>query len=246
LADLCFRVAGINHMAWFTELSRSGEDLYPRLRACLDDAEAFSRDPVRFEIMRRFGYFVTESSPHMAEYVPYFLKSPEEMARLRLQSRTGEMNRHAYADLSRQRDEALRDLEAGHTELIRSNEYAALILQAMETGAPCLVHGNVTNTGLVDNLPEGCCVEVPCTVDGTGVHPSRVGALPPQCAALCRGNTAVQELTVRAVLEGRLDHVYHAAMLDPNTASQLSLSQVRETVDRLLEAQRDLIPILQM
>lgn len=236
-----YQVAGINHMAWFTELSQKGEDLYPRLLSCLDDPEMVARDPVRFEILRHFGYFVTESSPHMAEYVPFFMKSVDEIERHNITVRTGESNLSAEASKKRQRDEVLQELNSGGLELDRSHEYAAQIMHAIETDTPTCIHGNVPNSGLISNLPEGCCVEVPCFLDGTGLHPSYVGMLPPQCAALCRTNVNMQELTVRSVLEGNREYAYHAAMLDPNTAAQLTLPQIRETMDALLEAQADLI-----
>lgn len=240
-ARMNFRVAGINHMAWYTELSQEEEDLYPRLRACLDDPEIVARDTVRFEIMRHFGYFVTESTPHMSEYVPFFLKSDEEIERMGLSVRTGENNLSAETSRREQRQEALQAMEDGSLELERSHEYAAQIIHAIETDTPSCIHGNVPNTGLISNLTQGCCVEVPCFLDGAGLHPSYVGALPPQCAALCQTNVNMQGLTVRAVVEGNREYAYHAAMLDPNTAAQLSLPQIRAAMDALLDAQSELV-----
>ncbi|MBM3213293.1 alpha-galactosidase [Candidatus Poribacteria bacterium] len=241
-ATLRYHVAGINHMAWFLELSQGDQDLYPRLRACLDDSEAFSRDPVRFEILRHFGYFVTESSTHMSEYVPYFLRSPEEIERLSLRPRTAE----SFAGQQSSREERWRTMVAESAaqpaQIRRSNEYGARIIHAMETGSPLAINGNVPNTGLIRNLSQGSCVEVPCLVDRSGLHPCFVGDLPPQCAALCESNIRVQGLVVRAILESNREHVFHAAMADPNTTAQLTLPQIREVMAQLLAAQRDLIP----
>lgn len=243
-AALRYRVAGINHMAWFLELAQGGQDLYSALRACLDRPETVARDPVRFEIMRHFGYFVTESSRHMAEYVPYVMPHPEEMARLDVEHRTAESFARQQATREERMAKARRELETEPLELRRSNEYAATIIHAIETDTPRCIYGNVRNTGLIENLPAGCCVEVPCLVHRAGLQPCHAGALPPQCAALCQTNVNMQGLAVRAILEQKREHVYHAAMLDPNTAAQLTLPQIRATIDRLLDAQRDLLPPL--
>jgi alpha-galactosidase len=243
-ATLRYRVAGINHMAWFLELTQDGQDLYPRLRECLKRPEIVARDPVRFEIMRHFGYFVTESSTHMAEYVPYFLRHPEEVARLGIQPRSAESFARQQVRREELLSQARQQLTSGSLEVRRSNEYAARIIHAIETDTHGCIYGNVRNTGLISNLPDGCCVEVPCLVSGAGLQPCHVGALPPQCAALCQTNVSMQALTVRAILERKREHVYHAAMLDPNTAAQLTLPQIRETLDRLLDAQAGLVPPL--
>jgi len=241
---LRFQVGGINHMAWFTELSIDGEDLYPRLKKCLENEEIVAKDRVRFEIMRHFDYFVTESSTHMAEYVPYFMKSPEEIERLDIKPRTGAAFQKQMEDREKQRKEAMAQASDSTPEIKRSNEYGARIIHAMETDAPCCIYGNVRNTGLIPNLPDGCCVEVPCLVTREGIQPCYFGPLPPQCAGLCQTNVTMQGLTVRAILEENSEHAHHAAMLDPNTMSQLSLPQIRKTVDALLEAQSHLMPPL--
>ena len=243
-ATLRYHVAGINHMAWFLELSQDGEALYPRLKACLDDPEIVARDPVRFEILKHFGYFVTESSRHMAEYVPYFMTHSDEMARLNQKHNTAEGFAHARARREERTEQMRREMETTPVKIRRSHEYAATIIHAIETDTPTCINGNVRNTGLVTNLTDGCCVEVPCLVDGAGLQKCYVGALPPQCAALCQTNANMQGLVVRAILEQNREHAYHAAMLDPNTASQLTLSQIRTSVDKLLDAQRDLMPPL--
>ena len=242
LDTLTYHVAGINHMAWFLKLEREGEDLYPTLRACLDNDEIVARDPVRFDIYRHLGMFVTESSRHMAEYVPYYMKDEAEMARVDVTHRTGEQMAGQNETRTKQRAEAQEKMLQEAPEIVRSNEYGAQIIHAMETDSSLTVYGNVPNTGLITNLPDGCSAEVPCLVNRSGLHPCYVGALPPQLAALCRTNVNMQELVVRAVLDGDRESAYHAAMLDPNTASQLSLPKIRECMDLLLTAQNDLLP----
>jgi len=247
-ARMRYHVAGINHMAWYLELSQDGENLYPRLRACLDNPDIVVRDPVRFEVLKHFGYFVTESSTHMSEYVPYFLRHPDEVERLNLRTRAVEMPRNEEmlaqrrANREKRLAERQRQLETNPATIRRSHEYAAAIIHAMETDTATRINASVPNTGLIPNLLEGCSVEVPCLINGAGIHPCYVGTLPPQCAALCQGNVNMQGLTVRAVLEQKREHVYHAAMVDPNTAAQLTLPQIRETMDRLLDAQSELMP----
>ena len=239
-----YRVAGINHMAWFLDLSLGGEDLYPRLNACLDNPDIVKRDPIRFEILKHFGYFVTESSRHMAEYVPYFMRHPDEMERLDVPNRTASTFASQHKRRAERMAQARREAESAPIEMRRSHEYAATIIHAMETDSHACIYGNVLNNGLITNLPDGCCVEVPTLVNRAGLQPCYVGALPPQCAALCQSNVNMQGLTVRAILDEKREYAYHAAMVDPNTASQLTLPQIRTTIDRLLDAQRDLMPTL--
>jgi alpha-galactosidase len=193
-------------------------------------------------MLRRLGYFVTESSEHFAEYTPWFIKRdrPELIDRFNI----------PLDEYPRRCEEQIADWDAererlegdGLIEVRRSFEYAATILRSIETGKPRTIYGNVANEGLIDDLPNGCTVEVPCLVDGNGVQPTRIGALPPQVAALIRTNVNVQELTVEAALTRRVDHVYHAAMLDPHTSAELDLDQITEMVDALIEAHGDWIP----
>ena len=238
--DLLFECAGINHIAWMTRLEVDGEDAYPRLFAAMEDPEVYAKDKVRFELMRRFGYFVTESSEHNAEYVPYFLKDDEliELYDVPVDEyiRRSEDNLVQYAE-TRRRLLAGEDFSLG-----RSVEYGSLIMHSLVTGEARAIYGNVENTGLITNLPAGCCVEVPILVDDTGLRPCHVGDLPPQCAATCAPHTAVQNLTVRAALEGRRDHVYHAAMLDRHAPSVLSLDEIAAMVDELIEAHGEAMP----
>jgi alpha-galactosidase len=230
-------VAGLNHMAWFLELKRDGQDLYPRLREVMDDEETWQKDPVRFEILRHFDYFVTESTRHMSEYVPYFRKSREQMERFGLILREpGEVS-------SDRRWEWLQDIrqqlmEKEDHQLKPSGEYAAHIIHAIETNQPFRFNGNVRNEGLIGNLPPECCVEVPCLVDGTGVRPCHVGDLPAHLAALNMSNVAVQKLTVAACLERSREQAYYATALDPLTAGQCDLDQIRAMFDELWEADR--------
>jgi alpha-galactosidase len=200
----------------------------------------YAKDKVRFELMRRLGYFVTESSEHNAEYTPYFLRNDDLIERYDVPVdeyvRRSEQNLLQYA-------ETRRKLLAGEGfPLERSVEYGSLIIHSLVTGEARSVYGNVENTGLVTNLPDGCCVEVPILADGTGLHRCHVGDLPPQCAAACAPHTAVQNLTVRAALEGSREHVYHAAILDRHAPSVLSLDEIAEMVDELIEAHGDALP----
>jgi len=238
--ELLYECSGINHIAWMTRLEVEGEDAYPLLFAAMEDPEVCAKDKVRFELMRRLGYFVTESSEHNAEYTPYFLRDEGLIERYDVPVdeyvRRSEENLLQYA-------ETRRKLLAGESFLLeRSVEYGSLIIHSMVTGEARAVHGNVKNTGLITNLPEGCCVEVPILVDDTGLRSCHVGDLPPQCAASCAPHTAVQNLTVRAALEGRQDHIHHAAMLDRHAPSVLSLEEIAALVDELIEAHGEALP----
>jgi alpha-galactosidase len=195
-------------------------------------------------MLRRLGYFVTESSEHFAEYVPWFIKRDRSDLVEQFNIPLDEYPRRCIDQIARW-DAEREQLERGESiEVQPSFEYAATIIRSIESGKPRVIYGNVPNDGLIDDLPAGCTVEVPCLVDGTGVQPTRIGALPPQLAALIRTNVNVQELTVEAALTGRRDHVYHAAMLDPHTAAELDLDQIQALVDALLTAHGDWIPAL--
>jgi alpha-galactosidase len=237
--DVTFLGAGINHQSFILRFERDGENLYPLLD------EAIERDPelartVRVELYRRFGYFPTESSEHGAEYVPWFMRHDELVERFRIS--VGEYVQRSEENL-REYERIRAALAAGDGfEIERSLEYASLIIHSIETGAERVIYGNVRNSGLIDNLPDGCCVEVPCLVDRPGVQPTHVGPLPPQLAALNRTFANVCELTVRAALDGRPEHVYHAAMLDPNTAASLTLGEIEALVDDLIAAHGDAMP----
>ena len=232
LEELTYLVAGINHQAWYLKLRHGKEDLYPRLRACLDDPEMLKKDRVRFEMMRFFDYFVTESSKHCSEYHPYFRRTEE------LRERYG-LDQWIAADKEGVRQWTPDDAPLPTLEL--SGEYAAEIIHAMETGGPFAFNGNVTNDGLIDNLPSGCCVEVPCLTDKTGIHPCHVGALPPQLAHLNLSNIAPQELAVRAVLEHDRHLALQACLLDPLTRSVLSLEDTQALFEEIWAAESKLL-----
>jgi alpha-galactosidase len=247
--EINYLCAGINHMAFYLRFERDGKDLYPLIREAME-ARSYGRryrdlyDHVRYEVLRRTGYFVTESSEHFSEYVPWFIKRErpdlvekyaipldEYITRCELQIEEWDSLRAA--------------LEGGELDEVpheRSQEYGSLIIHSMLTGQPRLVYGNVANHGLIDNLPDGCCVEVPCMVDKNGVQPTRVGSLPPQLAALMQTNINVQSLVVEAALTGKREHIYHAAMLDPHTAAELSLDEIWSLVDELIAAHGHMLP----
>jgi alpha-galactosidase len=240
--DLRWRCGGINHLAWFTELTYQGEDMYPRLRQAARNPEIYEADPVRFEVMLHLGAFVTESSGHFSEYVSYFRKRPDLVKRYTRPGYLGESGFYAnnwprWRDAA---DEAIRAAVAGETEvaLKRGKEYASIIVEAVESGRPAVVHGNVLNDGLIDNLPAGGCVEVATLVDGTGLHPVRFGPLPPQLAAIDAAHMYVHELLVEAVLEQSRQAALHALMLDPLTAAVCSPDEIRSMFDEMWEAER--------
>jgi alpha-galactosidase len=253
VGEVDYLVAGINHMAFFLKLEHRGEDLYPRLAEFAANRPAPVRafngrdkgmaDAVRYEVLRRFGYFVTESSEHFSEYVPWFIKRGRDDLLDRFDIPLDEYPRRCEeqnAGWNSLRAE-LEDPNAV-IDVHRSDEYGSGIVHSVVTGTERTIYGNVINHGLIDNLPDGCCVEVPCTVDGNGIRPHAVGALPPQLAALIQTNVNVQLLTVEAVVTGDREHVYHAAMLDPHTAAELDLEQIHDLVDALLTAHGSWIP----
>jgi alpha-galactosidase len=243
-SELEYHVAGINHMAFFLRLEHEGENLYPAL-AGVTPPDA---NRVRYELLRHFGYFVTESSEHFAEYVPWFIKAGREDLIERFNIPLDEYPRRCERQIGEW--ETLRGrVEAGEELAVkRSPEYGADIIRACETGEWFTFNGNVPNrTGdglLIDNLPADCCVEVPCIAGADGIEPQAVGTLPRPLAALMQTNVNVQGLTVEAALTGRREAVYHAAMLDPHTAAELSLDEIAALVDELLDAHGDWIPAL--
>jgi len=243
LEEIDYLCAGINHMAFYLRFARDGQDLYPLIRRVLEEGRVPEHNRVRYELFRRVGYFVTESSEHFAEYVPWFIKRdrPDLIERFNIpldEYITRCENQIAGWEKLRARLEQSDE----PIEVKRSVEYGSQIIHAMETGQPQVIYGNVANHGLIDNLPDGCCVEVPCLVDRNGVQPTRVGALPPQLAALMQTNINVQALTVEAALTGKREHIYHAAMLDPHTAAELDLDQIWSLVDDLIAAHGDWLP----
>ncbi len=240
--DLRWKIAGINHQGWLLEISRRGEDLYPEIKRRAEQPDYKRRDAVRFEIMKRFNYYVTESSEHSSEYVPWFIKSraPELIEQFHIP--LDEYPRRCIEQIKGW--DSLKETLTADTPLEhkRTGEYASYMIEAFETGKPVTFGGNVLNTGLITNLPNGSCVEVMCVADRNGVTPTYVGDLPPQCAALTRTNVNVQEMTIEAALTGRRDHIYQAALLDPHTAAELTIDEIVSMCDELIEAHGDYLP----
>jgi len=245
--ELSYWVAGINHMAWFLELKWRGEDVYPLLREKLKNPEIYSRpdahwagaDIVRAEVFKAFGYFNTESSRHMSEYVPYFGKKnrPELIEKFGL----GGGIFGGMAERRREQDEEFRrQLSSDHKfPITHSGEYASAIIHSVETDIPSRINGNVKNNGLITNLLEGCCVEVPCLVDKKGISPCYVGDLPPQCAALNRTNINIQELAVRGIVEKDRTKIFQSILLDPLTSAILTIEETQQMVDEMFQAEAE-------
>lgn len=245
--EISYWVAGINHMAWFLELKWRGKDAYPLLREKFKDPKVYSRpdahwagaDIVRVEIFKAFGYFNTESSQHMSEYVPYFRKRPELFEKFKLVYRLEwieDMKRQRIEEAERMRQIISSDQEI---PIFRSQEYCSYIIHSIETGIPCRINANVKNNWLITNLPWGCCVEVPCLVDKNGIHPCHIGDLPPQCASLNRTNINVQELGVLAAVERDKTLAFQAVLLDPLTSAMLTIGETRRMVDEMFEAEAE-------
>jgi alpha-galactosidase len=238
-SEIDFVTAGFNHQAFVLKFEHDGTDLYPRLREVVDNDPELQRR-VRVEIFRRFGYFPTESSEHSAEYVPWFMRHDDQVERFRI----------FVGDYLERSEENLRELESLDRRLASdepldlepTSELASEFIHALETGTERELHVNIRNGGLISSLPEECCVEVPCLVGPGGPKPVPVGALPPQLAALNRTFLNVVELTVAAALEESREHVYQAALLDPNTAATLTTAQTVAMCDELFAAHRDVLP----
>jgi alpha-galactosidase len=269
--DINYLVGGINHVAFYLKFENrhTGENLYPYIQRVLDEGRVPDANRVRYEMFKRLGYFVTESSEHFSEYVPWFIKRdhPELLdqfnipldeypARCEAQITAWNMTQSIPTTNTAVAESAIRDalkdiklmpkmVEQTVRSVInfdkfeRSVEYGSQIIYSMETGIPTKIYGNVQNRDIITNLPADCTVEVPCLVDGNGIQPTRIGALPPQLAALMQTNINVQSLTVEAALTGNREHVYHAAMMDPHTAAELTLDDIWSMVDDLLEAHED-------
>jgi alpha-galactosidase len=239
------KIAGINHMAWLLEVKRNGEDLYPEIkRRAREMQKSKHNDMVRFELMDKFGYYVTESSEHNAEYHPYFIKSryPELIEKYNI----------PLDEYPRRCEKQIKDWETMREDLVhnkslahvRSKEYGSRIIEAIETNTPFKFGGNVLNTGrLISNLPEKACVEVPCIADRSGITPTYVGDLPEQLAALNRTNINTQLLTIEAAMTGKKEYIYQAALLDPHTAAELSIDNIVAMCDDLIEAHGDRLPL---
>ena len=240
--EMTWRCAGINHNAWFTTLNHHGEDLYPRLRERARNPEIYEQDPVRFEVMRRLGAFVTESSGHFSEYVPYFRKRPDLIQKYTRAGYLGEGGFYAnnWPRWRHANDELIASMLRGDAPIPRErgHEYGSFIVEAIEGGRPASIHGNVRNEGWIDNLPDGC-VEVECDVDRSGIHPCHFGSLPEQLAALNRAHMAVHELIVEALLQRDRNKAKYALMLDPLTAAVCSLEEIDHLFEEMWSAERE-------
>lgn len=237
------KIAGINHMAWLLEVKKDGVDLYPEIkRRAAEKQKEKHHDMVRYELMLRFGYYVTESSEHNAEYHPYFIKKsyPELIEKYNIP--LDEYPRRCVNQINGWKEMRDKIFASESIEHQRSEEYASYIMEAIETNIPYKIGGNVMNTGLIPNLPKEACVEVPCLVDRSGITPTYVGDLPPQLAALNRTNINTQLLTIEAAVTGKREHIYHAAMLDPHTSAELSLDDITSLCDDLIEAHGSWLP----
>ena len=232
-------IAGINHMAWLLEIrDKDGNDLYPEIkrRALLKNQNEKHHDMVRYEYIKHLGYYCTESSEHNAEYNPFFIKSnyPELIDDFNIP--LDEYPRRCIAQIEGWENEKNNILQDGKISHKRSNEYASYIMEAVLTNKPIKIGGNVLNTGLIENLPYDACVEVPCLVDGQGIHPCYVGRLPVQLAAMNMTNINVHLLTIEAARTKKRENIYQAAMLDPHTAAELSIDDIVKMCDEMIEA----------
>ena len=253
-SEVSYWVAGINHQAWFLDFRKGtyrGEDLYPRLREAMDKPETYEKDRVRFEVMRHFDYFVTESSRHMSEYVPWFRRTEEDCERYTPPSAFPDWQRNIDSKQPEQQGQLaavpvrhaaawdlIKQQIAGEApvDLTTSREYCSWIIRAVETNQPFRFNGNVPNTGLITNLPPGCNVEVPILTDSAGLHPCYVGDLPSQLAAINRTNVNVQEMAVQGFLRGDRRAIHQACLLDPLASASARLEDIVKMVDELFEA----------
>ena len=259
--DIKYFCAGINHMAFYQKFEKksTGEDLYPKIKLFgdkilsgdLDSTRSKKKElgtdkilyeKVRYEILKRFGYFVTESSEHFAEYVPWFIKKNRDDIIKKYKIPLDEYIDRCELYSKRWKDYEKNEFKLDEKNLTRSNEYASYILDAIKFNNSVTVNANVMNNGLIDNLPHDCCVEVPCLINSDGIFPQKVGRLPEQLAALMRTNINVQLLTAEAAITKKKEHIYHAAMLDPHTAAELSINEIYDMVDELLEAHNEFLP----
>ena len=241
-------IAGINHMAWLLDIrDRNGTDLYPeiRRRAAEKNASEKHSDMVRFDYIRRLGYYCTESSEHNAEYNPFYIKSryPELIEKYNIP--LDEYPRRCIKQINEWAEEKKRILDNGKITHERSREYASHIMEAVLTNTPYKIGGNVLNHGLIINLPAEACVEVPCMIDGNGVNPCRIGELPLQLAAMNMTNINPQLLTIEAARTRKKEVIYQAAMLDPHTAAELSVDDIVKMCDELIEAHGDYMKMYQ-
>ncbi len=250
--ELDWQCAGINHLAWFTKLEHRGESLYPALLKRLkdgvevNDRKVYEHDPVRFEMMKHFGYFITESSGHLSEYLPYFRKRPELIKKYCRGGYLGESRFYAsnWPQWRVDNDNNRKALLSGEKpiEVARSWEYASFIIEACETNQAFRIHGTVLNRGFITNLPQNNVVEVACMVDRNGITPTYHGSLPPECAAVCAGNLGFIDLAADACIHKSKEMAAKALMLDPLTAAVCSLDEIRAMTRKLFQAEKEFLP----
>jgi alpha-galactosidase len=245
--EMKWKCAGINHLAWFTELTHKGQDLYPILKQKIaEDAELLAKDPVRFDVMKYFDYFVTESSGHFSEYLPYYRKRKELIEKHCGDKYLGQSSFYAdeWPTWRVENDSRRKRFLSGEEEIevSRSWEYASFIIEAMETNNPFRIHGTVPNTGLITNLPQNNVVEVACLVDNNGITPTYYGELPAHCAGICVSNQSMFDVAANACVEKSIDLAVKALMLDPLTAAVCSPAEIKEMTLRLFEAEKDFLP----
>lgn len=246
--EITYTCGGINHMDWFLRLEHHGRDLYPELREKFERPEFYKNEKVRGEVFRHFGYFMTESTGHLSEYVPWFRKTEAALRQYCDEPAFGGETGAYYKWGTTMAEKYARHdpLEFETTEIeARSAEYCSWIIEAVTTGKPFRFMGNVRNDGFITNLPNGCCVEVPTFADDAGLHPTAIGALPLQCAAACMTNINVQQLAAEAALTGDPEHLVHALALDPLTGAVCTLKEIRDMATEMLEAEREWLPQFQ-
>ena len=246
IEEVTYWVAGINHMAWFLELKWRGKDAYPLLREKFKDSNVYANpkahysgsDTVRAEVFKTFGYYVTESSAHVASYVPFFRKKPEDIKKYMLSDGAKyQSNAQFWAVEDKEKDKKLKQQIHSNYKfpIDHSGEFGSIIIHSIETGKPAVIYGDVKNNCLITNLPQGCCVEVPCLVDREGVHPCFIGNLPSQVAALNLNNVGVQELVVRGIMEKNKNKILQSILLDPLTSAVLTIDEIRNMVDEMFQ-----------
>jgi len=240
--DLVYRAAGINHMNFYLKLEYRGRDAYPRLRRAMQKSDVWQQDPVRFEVMNRLGYFVSESSEHFSEYLPWFIRRDRPELIERYQIPVDEYIRRCIRSDRKWKQTKAAMLSDKALTPYRSHEYCADILHAHQTGEPSMIYGNVLNHGLITNIQQDCCVEAQCVADRNGIQPCHVGDLPPQLAAPIRNTVNVHELTLEGFFSRRKDHIYQAVMMDPRASAELTIDEMYSMVDDLFEAHGGLIP----
>jgi alpha-galactosidase len=243
--EINYICGGINHMDWFLKLEHKGRDLYPRLREVFEQPQYYKNEKVRGEVFRHFGYFMTESTGHLSEYVPWFRKNKKALELYcdepSFGGESGAYYKYGSALAAKYAKHDPLEFESAKIER-RSVEYCSYIMEAIATGKPFRFMGNVRNDGYITNLPDGCCVEVPTFADDTGLHPTRIGDLPPQCAAACMTNVNVQILCGKAALEADTENVVHALALDPLTSAVCTLKEIRDMAGEMLEAEQPWLP----